>query len=208
MSSPASDLYDFESSEEYFIPSPVTASGKKKRKLSPNMDSGKPKKIAKVLNTSAVTNVPQRSNPVSKGQKKTGLNVSKGTLRVQAMKNCIKSSSDSGVFMTPSPIQDNSATFHVSISSKPSSTPTGVAPKKDKTVKKDTKLGAPLLPPPDLSPVKCVKSPNSGDIHGNLLSSPENVDDSLTPVISSNKAAPVETEESEFEALPTLDISK
>ena len=197
LSSQVTDLYDFENSEENFESPPVTSS-QRKRKQASNTGSSKRRKVARVLNNS--TNIVLK--PAAKEQKKTGLNVSKGTLRTQAMKKCLKRSMDSGVFMTPSPAQENLATFNGSISSKPTSTPTGVAPQ----AKNDQKLGAPLLPPPDLSPVKRLQSPNSGGIHGNVLTSPEVIE--ASPAITNTESqGSIEAENDDIQP-SILDISK
>ena len=110
--------------------------------------------------------------------------------------------------MTPSPLQDNSAVFHVSFETKASSTPTGIpAPKKKE------RLDAPLLSPPNLSPVKCFKSPNTGTVHGAIVESPEMLEHGvLTPSEQETSTAVqnVSQGEEEFEVLPynNLDISK
>ena len=225
--SPSTDLYDFDHSEDNSVSlSSSTAVKKSKNKqsqpnrslklqksntatkkvLTPKTDVNIGGKKLKTANSNKISDKKMKSKDAktAKQSKRTPgsqqKSENKKLVDMIAWKASKKSSvaSDSGVFMTPSPIQGKQV-FHGSFKSKPSSTPSGI-PNEKKA--EDEQLEAPLIAPPDLSPVKCFTSPNTGTIHGGIVTSPELSQSTPPSTMTQEQTEPSQENGEEDIALP------
>lgn len=217
------DLYDFENSEENFMLflsldlSRVKPQAQRSMKAKNIKEPKRLRTNVKVLNKS-IKKIsfpkPQSSKllrPAAKSSKPSNVDFIRST-STKHRKSSTNVMFDSGVFMTPSPVQVTPVGPMLK-DSKSSSTPSEMTPRTTNPLGNTRKLEKPLVSPPNVSPVKRYESPNTGGIHGVLVISHT---ESLTMPAASDTlltSEKLQADESplihvDLEPIKTLDISK